>query len=318
MAIAAGAWLAGRGTVVMCQNSGLGNAVNPLTSLNAPFRIPTLLIVTWRGQPGLADEPQHELMGQITQPLLSPDAIGSRAVSRAMRLRWMPPWSTRRAEMAAQVAAVRLRHGEGRRGRRRPRRAAPRRACRRRAHRAARARRPPRPRRRPRALARPRAGRRADHRHHGQVRARTVHARRTARSISTRSAPWAAPRRWRSAWRSPRGARTLVLDGDGAALMKLGSHGHHRRLPAGFAAAHPAGQRRARFDRRPGHGFRHAWISPALPWPAATRMRSVCDSLAGFAAAFAQALRQRRSGFVAHAHPPRVVGETWAPDDRAA
>jgi phosphonopyruvate decarboxylase len=71
VAIAAGAWLAGRKTVVMCQNSGLGNAVNPLTSLNAPFRIPTLLIVTWRGQPGIADEPQHKLMGEITHRLLS-------------------------------------------------------------------------------------------------------------------------------------------------------------------------------------------------------------------------------------------------------
>ena len=71
VAIAAGAWLAGRQTVVMCQNSGLGNAVNPLTSLNAPFLIPTLLIVTWRGQPGLKDEPQHALMGRITQTLLS-------------------------------------------------------------------------------------------------------------------------------------------------------------------------------------------------------------------------------------------------------
>src|SRR5579871_2929811 len=70
VAIAAGAWLAGRRTVVMCQNSGLGNAVNPLTSLNHPFRIPTLLIVTWRGQPGGKDEPQHELMGGITQSLL--------------------------------------------------------------------------------------------------------------------------------------------------------------------------------------------------------------------------------------------------------
>jgi phosphonopyruvate decarboxylase len=70
VAIAAGAWLAGRETAVMCQNSGLGNAVNPLTSLNTPFRIPTLLIVTWRGQPGLKDEPQHELMGRITQKLL--------------------------------------------------------------------------------------------------------------------------------------------------------------------------------------------------------------------------------------------------------
>ena len=68
--IAAGAWLAGRRTVVMCQNSGLGNAVNPLTSLNAPFQIPTLLVVTWRGQPGVADEPQHELMGAITPALL--------------------------------------------------------------------------------------------------------------------------------------------------------------------------------------------------------------------------------------------------------
>jgi len=70
VAIAAGAWLAGRKTVVMCQNSGLGNTVNPLTSLNFPFRIPTLMIVTWRGQPGLKDEPQHELMGQVTGALL--------------------------------------------------------------------------------------------------------------------------------------------------------------------------------------------------------------------------------------------------------
>jgi phosphonopyruvate decarboxylase len=70
VAIAAGAWLAGRRTVVMCQNSGLGNTVNPLTSLNFPFRIPTLMIVTWRGQPGLHDEPQHELMGQITAGIL--------------------------------------------------------------------------------------------------------------------------------------------------------------------------------------------------------------------------------------------------------
>lgn len=71
--IAAGAWLAGRRPIVMCQNSGLGNAVNPLTSLNFPFKIPMLLIVTWRGQPGIKDEPQHELMGRVTGDLL--DAI---------------------------------------------------------------------------------------------------------------------------------------------------------------------------------------------------------------------------------------------------
>nr|WP_321984987.1 phosphonopyruvate decarboxylase [uncultured Lichenicoccus sp.] len=71
VAIASGAWLGGRGGVVICQNSGLGNAVNPLTSLNHPFRIPLLMVVTWRGQPGVPDEPQHALMGRITQDLLT-------------------------------------------------------------------------------------------------------------------------------------------------------------------------------------------------------------------------------------------------------
>jgi phosphonopyruvate decarboxylase len=55
----------------MFQNSGIGNAVNPLTSLTFTFRIPVLLIVTWRGEPGgHADEPQLELMGAITPQLL--------------------------------------------------------------------------------------------------------------------------------------------------------------------------------------------------------------------------------------------------------
>ena len=71
VSIAAGAWIAGKKTVVMCQNSGLGNAVNPLSSLNYPFRIPTLFITTWRGQPKIKDEPQHILMGKITQSLLN-------------------------------------------------------------------------------------------------------------------------------------------------------------------------------------------------------------------------------------------------------
>lgn len=71
VAIAAGAQLGGRRAVAMFQNSGLGNAVNPLTSLTHTFRIPILLIVTWRAEPGgAADEPQHELMGQITPRML--------------------------------------------------------------------------------------------------------------------------------------------------------------------------------------------------------------------------------------------------------
>lgn len=71
VAIAAGAWLGGRETVVMCQNSGLGNAISPITSLNWPFRIPTLLVVTWRGAPGLSDEPQHALMGEVVKDFLA-------------------------------------------------------------------------------------------------------------------------------------------------------------------------------------------------------------------------------------------------------
>jgi len=71
VAIGAGAQLGGLRAIAMFQNSGLGNAVSPLTSLTATFRIPVLLIVTWRGEPGGArDEPQHELMGQITPALL--------------------------------------------------------------------------------------------------------------------------------------------------------------------------------------------------------------------------------------------------------
>ncbi|HJS90887.1 MAG TPA: phosphonopyruvate decarboxylase [Steroidobacteraceae bacterium] len=57
--------------IAMMQNSGLGNAVSPLTSLTWIFRLPQLLIVTWRGQPGVADEPQHALMGPITPAMLT-------------------------------------------------------------------------------------------------------------------------------------------------------------------------------------------------------------------------------------------------------
>jgi phosphonopyruvate decarboxylase len=56
--------------ITMMQNSGLGNAVSPLTSLTWTFRLPQLLIVTWRGQPDVPDEPQHALMGPITPRML--------------------------------------------------------------------------------------------------------------------------------------------------------------------------------------------------------------------------------------------------------
>lgn len=70
VAIAAGAFLGGKKSVVLMQNSGLCNAISPLTSLNYPFKLPVLGFVSLRGEEGLGDEPQHELMGQITINLL--------------------------------------------------------------------------------------------------------------------------------------------------------------------------------------------------------------------------------------------------------
>ena len=49
----------------MLQNSGLGNTLNPIMSLMHPkvYSIPMLMMVGWRGEPGVKDEPQHTFMG---------------------------------------------------------------------------------------------------------------------------------------------------------------------------------------------------------------------------------------------------------------
>ena len=69
VALAAGIALGGGRAAAVMQNSGLGNAVSPLTSLTWTFRIPVLVLCTHRGAPELKDEPQHELMGAITPEL---------------------------------------------------------------------------------------------------------------------------------------------------------------------------------------------------------------------------------------------------------
>ena len=75
--LCAGHYLAtGRPALCYMQNSGLGNAVNPLTSLMDPevYRIPCLLVIGWRGEPGVKDEPQHVKQGAITPAQL--DLLG--------------------------------------------------------------------------------------------------------------------------------------------------------------------------------------------------------------------------------------------------
>lgn len=71
--LAAGHYLAtGHIPCVYMQNSGEGNAINPLASLTDKevYGIPVLLVIGWRGEPGVHDEPQHVKQGKITLPLL--------------------------------------------------------------------------------------------------------------------------------------------------------------------------------------------------------------------------------------------------------
>ncbi len=91
IATAAGAAIGGQPSIAMMQNSGLGNAVSPMTSLSYVFRIPMIIITTHRGAPGLTDEPQHELMGQITGEMFD-----------AMRV----PWEIFPAEKADILPAL--------------------------------------------------------------------------------------------------------------------------------------------------------------------------------------------------------------------
>lgn len=69
VAIAAGAWLAGGLGAVLLQNSGLGNTINPLASLAIPYGIPMILVVSWRGEPGKKDAVHHYPMGAATPGL---------------------------------------------------------------------------------------------------------------------------------------------------------------------------------------------------------------------------------------------------------
>lgn len=93
LALASGHYLAtGRPGLVYLQNSGLGNLVNPLTSLTDPevYAIPAILLIGWRGEPGVHDEPQHRMQGrvmlatlgalEIEHAVLPDDAAGARTI----------------------------------------------------------------------------------------------------------------------------------------------------------------------------------------------------------------------------------------------
>lgn len=84
ISLAAGHYLAsGDPAMVYMQNSGIGNAVNPLLSLadTDVYSIPMLLMIGWRGEPGVKDEPQHVKQGKVTVDLLETMGIDYVVVS---------------------------------------------------------------------------------------------------------------------------------------------------------------------------------------------------------------------------------------------
>lgn len=81
VAIGAGHYLATGGIpLIYMQNSGIGNAVNPLLSLadEKVYSIPMILLIGWRGEPGGHDEPQHVKQGEVTIPMLN--AMGVKTI----------------------------------------------------------------------------------------------------------------------------------------------------------------------------------------------------------------------------------------------
>jgi len=89
VALASGFYLAtGKLPLVYLQNSGLGNAVNPITSLtdSGVYGIPMIFMVGWRGEPGVHDEPQHIKQGAITQELLALLDVPSIVIDKGLTL----------------------------------------------------------------------------------------------------------------------------------------------------------------------------------------------------------------------------------------
>ena len=83
--LAAGHYLAtGQPACLYKQNSGEGNVINPLASLTDPevYNIPVLLLIGWRGRPGVHDEPQHVKQGKVTTGLLNTMGINFDVLSK--------------------------------------------------------------------------------------------------------------------------------------------------------------------------------------------------------------------------------------------
>jgi len=106
LGLAAGAWLGGRVPAVLMQNSGLGTSANALVSLSLLYRLPVLLLVTWRGYEG-KDAPEHIVMGEITRPFLDMFGVPHRVLARGSEAADVA-WARAEAERLSQPVALLL------------------------------------------------------------------------------------------------------------------------------------------------------------------------------------------------------------------
>jgi len=109
LGLAAGAWLGGKQPAVLMQNSGLGVSINALASLHLIYRIPCLLLVTWRGYQG-KDAPEHIVMGRACTDLLTAIGVPYR-YPEATELPQAVRWAAEQLQRARIPAALLLRKG---------------------------------------------------------------------------------------------------------------------------------------------------------------------------------------------------------------
>lgn len=108
LGLASGAYLAGRQSGILIQNSGLGNMINALTSFNLIYKIPVLMFITWRGFDG-KDAPEHIIMGKKMIPLLNELEIPNMVLTE--NFKEDIDWALERMKVDSIPAAIILKNG---------------------------------------------------------------------------------------------------------------------------------------------------------------------------------------------------------------
>lgn len=110
IAIAAGNYMAtGNIPLVYMQNSGIGNATNPLLSLTHPcvYSIPMVLVIGWRGDPAVKDHAQHKKQGELTPVLMKDMDIPYEILEDEDKVISQFEWAVEKAkEISSPVALI--------------------------------------------------------------------------------------------------------------------------------------------------------------------------------------------------------------------